>query len=283
MCIRYIRFSCNHGRKADFYQVICDVCGKDITTEGYGHFDDQRTFSGQGSTKCLLFDKPDRKEKQIEEAGRAAMVKIRNENPDLSEEDLRIKFSKNVEGKANLRHNVNHHPAMLLFGDANRWNQPEAVNPMFYDHNDYPRADIEALHAHNVHRARMNMMILDHMQGNQAGQEGHANSRTQQVNIHNERDPVGQLTAVNTQGNGTQAIQAPEPLRPRGSPMPAKPFEQRGLERHGFAFDPLEWGPVTATQDTFPSSTRRGDADSRSFPQDHFQRPHNPYAGQSRR
>ena len=39
----------------------------------------------------------DRKEKQIEEAGKAAMNRIRTENPQLSEDDLKIKFSKEVE------------------------------------------------------------------------------------------------------------------------------------------------------------------------------------------
>ena len=88
-------------------QVICDYCGKDITKEGYQHFDDQR-FHHQAqqaqpaqpaSSKCPLYDKPDRKDIQIEEAGKAATEKVRKENPELSEEDLKIKFSEEVKRK----------------------------------------------------------------------------------------------------------------------------------------------------------------------------------------
>ena len=76
---------------------ICDVCGKDITKADYNHFGEM-TGVLHSKTKCALYDNaPARLEKGVQEAEEKAMKKIREENPDISEEDLKIKFNKEVE------------------------------------------------------------------------------------------------------------------------------------------------------------------------------------------
>ena len=73
---------------------ICDYCGKDITKEGYSH------FAGQGTNRpnaCPNYDDTfTRNDARIKAAQKGAMDKIRAENPVLSEEDLKIKFSEKV-------------------------------------------------------------------------------------------------------------------------------------------------------------------------------------------
>ena len=74
---------------------ICDVCGNDITKEGYAHF-----RGGGGKGDCPQSDDTiGRKNKKIEEAAKEAKAKIRAENPDISEDDLEVKFSSQVKGK----------------------------------------------------------------------------------------------------------------------------------------------------------------------------------------
>ncbi|KAG8527536.1 uncharacterized protein KY384_007688 [Bacidia gigantensis] len=93
-------------------KLICDYCGQDITQMKYNHFEGQVPFpDGEvGGKKCPLYDKTKtRKDEQIAEAGKAAIEKIQKENPDLSEEDLRIKFSKEVETQDNVGQPHHHH------------------------------------------------------------------------------------------------------------------------------------------------------------------------------
>ena len=72
---------------------ICDVCGKDITKEGYNHF-----LGGSGKGMCPQSDDTvGRENKRIEEAAKLAKEKIRAEHPDISEDDLEVKFSSQVK------------------------------------------------------------------------------------------------------------------------------------------------------------------------------------------
>ena len=75
--------------------------GYEFTSSRYNHFDGQAHVPrgmDQGGEKCPLYDPSnDRKDKQIEEAGKTAMDRVRRDNPQLSEDDLKIKFSKEVE------------------------------------------------------------------------------------------------------------------------------------------------------------------------------------------
>ena len=83
--------------------VLCDYCGKDISKVMYNHFDGQGrappgvVTNGPGA-KCPLYDESNkRKDRQVEEAEKQAMAKVRAEHPDLSEDDLKIKFAESVE------------------------------------------------------------------------------------------------------------------------------------------------------------------------------------------
>ncbi|KAI4118301.1 MAG: hypothetical protein LQ345_001606 [Seirophora villosa] len=79
---------------------VCDYCGKDITKEKYLHFRDGPTSVGTPGQrgKCPTHDNDyERNQQNMEKAEKETMEKIRQENPDLSEEDLRIKFRENVK------------------------------------------------------------------------------------------------------------------------------------------------------------------------------------------
>ena len=82
--------------------MICDVCGKDITAEGYRHFG-----PSPDRTKCPQYDHDSegrRAKERVEAAEKATKARIRAENPDISEADLDIKFSEAVkaDGKKTL-------------------------------------------------------------------------------------------------------------------------------------------------------------------------------------
>ena len=71
------------------------MCSKTITN-GYGHFDD--THRGGGKGNCPLFDNTDqRHEDEVKNAEKAALAKIRAENPDIADEDLKIQLSETVK------------------------------------------------------------------------------------------------------------------------------------------------------------------------------------------
>ena len=76
--------------------VTCDYCGADISDTTYKHFKDSGQI-GLDPNGCPLFhDNTKRREEQADTAGQEAMAKIRAEHPDLTEEELRIKFSDEV-------------------------------------------------------------------------------------------------------------------------------------------------------------------------------------------
>ncbi|KAF7589761.1 hypothetical protein BBP40_003869 [Aspergillus hancockii] len=71
--------------------VMCYLCKKDITREQYNHF-------GKPPTYCDTHDerKPKRFEEEIEQAQKTAIDKILSENPDMTEEELRVNTDKKV-------------------------------------------------------------------------------------------------------------------------------------------------------------------------------------------
>ena len=102
---------------------ICDYCGKDISKEGYGH------FAGNGVGRnggCPTNDDTFmRNDTRVKAAEKEAMARIRAENPELSEEDLKIKFSEKVNTGPNAREGAQIPPyrfnperdPLLEFGD----------------------------------------------------------------------------------------------------------------------------------------------------------------------
>ena len=109
---------CNKVICSSCSAVICDYCGKDISKQMYNHFDGQGRAppgvitNGPGA-KCPLYDESSkRKDNQVEQAEKEAMAKVRAEHPDLSEEDLRIKFAKSVQSppkRPSHHHHLGHH------------------------------------------------------------------------------------------------------------------------------------------------------------------------------
>ena len=91
---------------------VCDFCGKDISKESYGHFENGAGSNPLGKKKCPTQDNTiARNAERIAEAEKEAMAKVRAENPDLSEEDLKIKFSAKVSNDGN--GGSNHHAAAV--------------------------------------------------------------------------------------------------------------------------------------------------------------------------
>ena len=81
---------------------VCDYCGKDISKESYGHFDNGAGSAASGKRKCPTQDNTiARNAERIAEAEKEAMAKVRAGNPELSEEDLKIKFSAKVANDGN--------------------------------------------------------------------------------------------------------------------------------------------------------------------------------------
>ena len=76
----------------------------------YNHFDGQgRAPPGVNtddkSGKCPLYDESHkRKDQQVDKAEKEAMAKVRAEHPDLSEEDLKIRFAKGLQSSSNRPH-----------------------------------------------------------------------------------------------------------------------------------------------------------------------------------
>ncbi len=101
---------CNKVICTKCYAVLCDYCGKDISKQMYNHFDGQgRAPPGVNTDdrtgKCPLYDESHkRKDQQIDKAEKEAMAKVRAEHPDLSEEDLKIKFAKGVQSPSSRNH-----------------------------------------------------------------------------------------------------------------------------------------------------------------------------------
>ena len=75
---------------------LCDYCGKDITKDGYNHFEGgvNGTRPATATRKCPTYDDLQiRRKANLEEAEAEALKKVRTENPSLTEEDLKIKFA----------------------------------------------------------------------------------------------------------------------------------------------------------------------------------------------
>ena len=111
---------CNKVICTKCYAVLCDYCGKDISKQMYNHFDGQgRAPPGVNTDdktgKCPLYDESHkRKDQQVDKAEKEAMAKVRAEHPDLSEEDLKIKFAKGIQSSNNQRPGVPRHHVDVL-------------------------------------------------------------------------------------------------------------------------------------------------------------------------
>ena len=106
----------------------------------YNHFDGQgRAPPGVNtddkSGKCPLYDESHkRKDQQVDKAEKEAMAKVRAEHPDLSEEDLKIKFAKGLQSSSNRHHGDHrHHVNMGFHPNYHRHLGPEAAVAALYN------------------------------------------------------------------------------------------------------------------------------------------------------
>lgn len=75
------------------HNIQCYVCSKSC---GYDHFNDASRGGKPGN--CPLFESAEqRHDQEVKEAERIAMEKVQAEHPEYTEEDLRVKMSKEVQ------------------------------------------------------------------------------------------------------------------------------------------------------------------------------------------
>lgn len=75
---------------------LCDYCGKDITNDGYNHFEGgvNGTRAPMAGRKCPTYDDLQiRRKANLDQAEAEALKKVRADNPNLTEDDLKIKFA----------------------------------------------------------------------------------------------------------------------------------------------------------------------------------------------
>ncbi|KAI4219412.1 MAG: hypothetical protein L6R36_008339 [Xanthoria steineri] len=103
---------------------ICDYCGKDITKEVYAHFSDGPTSVRTPEVqKCPTYDDHyTRNNQNMDKAEKEAQEKVRKENPNISEEDLKIKMKESVRSPASRSRQLPYAPAaaarMMAAGGA---------------------------------------------------------------------------------------------------------------------------------------------------------------------
>ncbi|KAL8667136.1 MAG: hypothetical protein Q9168_007337 [Polycauliona sp. 1 TL-2023] len=111
---------------------ICDFCGKDITSQLYGHFSDgPGSLRTPGSKKCPTYDNDyTRNNANMDAAEKEAVEKVRKENPDISEEDLKIKMKESVRSPRNQARQLGGMAGMPLPGMLPPGMPPRAVADM---------------------------------------------------------------------------------------------------------------------------------------------------------
>ena len=101
---------------------VCDYCGRDITRTGYSHFDNSVPMPDgtlRKGNRCPPHDDTDsRNKRRIEAAEKETIAQIRADNPGISEEDLKIKFSEAVQHPATVGRPAQHghRPNYLVAG-----------------------------------------------------------------------------------------------------------------------------------------------------------------------
>ncbi|KAL2011185.1 hypothetical protein VTN00DRAFT_3903 [Thermoascus crustaceus] len=122
--------------------IMCYICKKDITREGYNHF-------GTGPGACQVHDNSgsNRHQDEVERAERAAIEKIRAENPNLGQDELRVNRPEDKKDKKAARHNNRNRMGtyappgamaahglnrMFLLNDMEPYPQPVPAGPANY-------------------------------------------------------------------------------------------------------------------------------------------------------
>ncbi|KAL3431231.1 hypothetical protein BDV09DRAFT_153895 [Aspergillus tetrazonus] len=100
-------YGCNKMQCTKCHTLMCYVCQKDITKEGYAHF-------GRGGCPQDDIHTQDRDDREIQRAERAAIDKILAENPDISEEQIRVGHEKPNAQTRGVRRDPRLQPAIQM-------------------------------------------------------------------------------------------------------------------------------------------------------------------------
>ncbi|KAL5048160.1 hypothetical protein BDW71DRAFT_25897 [Aspergillus fruticulosus] len=100
-------YGCNKMQCTKCHTLMCYVCQTDITKEGYAHF-------GRGGCPQDDIHTQDRDHREIQRAERAAIDKILAENPDISEEQIRVGHEKPNNQRRGAHRDPRIHPAFQM-------------------------------------------------------------------------------------------------------------------------------------------------------------------------
>ncbi|KAL5003273.1 hypothetical protein BDV10DRAFT_68913 [Aspergillus recurvatus] len=100
-------YGCNKMQCTKCHTLMCYVCQKDITKEGYAHF-------GRGGCPQDDIHTQDRDHREIQRAERVAIDKILAENPDISEEQIRVGHEKPNTQPRGAHRDPRLHPAVQM-------------------------------------------------------------------------------------------------------------------------------------------------------------------------
>ena len=217
---------CNKVVCTSCHAILCDYCGQDISKAMYNHFDGQgRAPPGlvvNAGGKCPLYDESNkRKDQQVERAEEDATAKVRAEHPELSAEDLKIKFAKSVQSSSDRHHNSHH-------ARANQ-NLPPLNHPrdyMFYPGANPPAANVlgryelEAMEVHNKRR-HLAHAVRDYEDVQ------HMAQRQRNVNQHRHVVDLDPTTVLNNQ-------LPPRPRRRHAVADPNNYIPERTYDDHAF-------------------------------------------------
>lgn len=140
------------------HNIQCYVCSKNVTN--YNHFSDAGIYGGSSSSRkqCPLNDNVNqRHENEVNAAEKEALKKVREENPDLTEEELKIKVSERVKAADDRRRNMGPMGGVLFDafgagGPAGLYGMPLPAVPPLVPPRRIGRA--AAVQAHPLHRNR---------------------------------------------------------------------------------------------------------------------------------
>ena len=191
---------CNKVICTSCHAALCDVCGQDITKVMYNHFDDTQRRAPSGliikpGGKCPLYDESnDRKDRQVEAAEKEALDRVRAEHPEISEDDLKIKFAKDIQQSV-ATHQYVHRPHRNWAHDPGFPMLPEfenihALDPQAQEHVNVweaPQRDHEALRAQIMGENQRQRLQLEQQQQQMRVQA--------QANIANARQIQQQIQA----------------------------------------------------------------------------------------
>ena len=198
----------------------------------YNHFDSENARVPPGlittpGGKCPLYDESNkRKDQQVDAAEKEAMAKVRAEHPELSEEDLRIKFAKSVQ-QSPRGHRDRHRPPIGWALPPHLLNQHNAIR----DHANPFGAAFVPRHA-NVQADAAAVMPEALPAGFEAQRLQQQQLQQQQQAAYHAYMQLQQQRHVLQQQQQQQAHQQLEQIRVQQQAQQAQRFERLRAQQH---------------------------------------------------